>query len=137
MDALMDTHTLVWFAWDMPELPTVVKDTLEDPNTVTQVSIASFWEIGIKASLGKWELPGDVLALQTLVEAQGIEIVPITISAIHLITRMEHHHKDPFDRIIAATALVSGYTLFSNDVIFDRYGVARQWDLKWDLSNQS
>jgi PIN domain nuclease of toxin-antitoxin system len=125
---LMDTHTLVWFAWDMPELPVRVKALLEDPETLPQVSIASFWEIGIKAGLGKWDLPGDVLALQALVEAQGIEIVPITVSAIHLITHMEHHHKNPFDRILAATALTSGNVVLSRDTLFDRYGVARFWD---------
>lgn len=127
MDALLNTHTLVWFAWDMPELPASVKAVIEDQATVSQVSIASFWEIGIKASLGKWDLPGGVLALQALVEAQGIEIVPITVPAIHLITALEHHHKDPFDRIIAATALTSGCTLLSSDAIFDLYGVARRW----------
>jgi len=128
MDVLMDTHTLVWFAWDMPELPAGVKGVLEDPETINQVSIASFWEIGIKASIGKWNLPADLLALQALVEAQGIEIVPITIPAIDLITRLEHHHKDPFDRIIAATALTSGCTLLSHDAIFDLYGVPRRWE---------
>ena len=127
MDALMDTHTLVWFAWDLPELPVRVKDILEEPETACKVSVASFWEIGLKVSLGKWELPGDVIALQRLVEAQGIEIVPISISAIHLITRMENHHKDPFDRIIAATALTFGCTLFSHDAIFEQYGVMRYW----------
>lgn len=127
-NALMDTHTLVWFAWNMPELPLNAKSTLEDPQNIAQVSIASFWEIGIKSSLDKWDLPGDVLALQALVEAQGIEIVPITVPAIHLMTRMEHHHKDPFDRIIAATALTLGSLLFSNDVVFDLYGVPRRWD---------
>ncbi len=127
MDVLMDTHTLVWFAWDMPELPAGVKGVLEDPETINQVSIASFWEIGIKVSIGKWNLPADLLALQALVEAQGIETVPITIPAIDLITRLEHHHKDPFDRIIAATALTSGCTLLSSDAIFDLYGVPRRW----------
>lgn len=127
MAALMDTHSLVWFAWDLPELPSAVKAALEDPATVSGVSIASFWEIGIKASLGKWNLPGDILALQTVVESQGIEILPITISAIHLLTGMAHHHKDPFDRLIAATALTRGDTLFSADAIFDFYGVVRQW----------
>ena len=127
MDALMDTHTLVWFAWDMPELPARTRAVLEDPETVSRVSVASFWEIGIKVSIGKWELPGDILALESLAQAQGIEIVPITLQAVHLITRMEHHHKDPFDRMIAATALVSGNILLSNDAVFDRYGVTRQW----------
>ena len=127
MAALLDTHTLVWFAWDLPELPIPVKALLEDPETLKRVSIASFWEIGIKAGLGKWDLPGDVLALQAAVEAQGIEIVPITVPAIHLLTRMPPHHKDPFDRILAATALTLGDTFLSADPIFDLYGVARRW----------
>jgi PIN domain nuclease of toxin-antitoxin system len=128
VEALLDTHTLVWLAWDMPELPQSAKSTLEASQTIVKVSIASFWEIGIKIALGKWNLPGDVLALQTLVEAQGIEIVPIAVTAIHLMTHMEYHHKDPFDRIIAATALTSGSVLFSSDTVFDLYGVARRWD---------
>ena len=127
MSALLDTHTLVWFAWDLPELPSSIKADLEDPTARCRVSIASFWEIGIKSSLGKWNLPGDVLALQSVVEAQGIEIVPITVQAIHLLTQMQPHHKDPFDRLIAATALTRGDTLFSADTIFDLYGVTRRW----------
>ena len=127
MNALLDTHTLVWFAWDKPELPASVRATLERPDATNQVSIASFWEIGIKQGINKWDLPADVLALQALVESQGIEIIPITVASIYLITQMDHHHKDPFDRIIAATALTSGCTLFSCDSIFDRYGVTRRW----------
>ena len=127
MNALMDTHTLVWFAWDLPQLPGTVRDVLEDSDTRSSVSVASFWEIGIKASLGKWNLPGDVLALAALVESQGVEIVPISLAAIHLITGLEQHHEDPFDRLIAATALTSGATLISRDAIFDQYGVARRW----------
>ena len=111
----------------MPELPASVKSVLEGSEAVNQVSVASFWEIGIKVGIGKWNLPGDLLALQALVEAQGIEIVPISIPAIQMITRMANHHKDPFDRIIAATALTSGCTLVSGDAIFDLYGVPRQW----------
>ena len=128
VEALLDTHTLAWFAWDFPELPASIKNVLQSPQTNLRVSIASFWEIGIKIALGKWNLPGDVLALQKLTEAQGIEIVPITVTAIHLMTRMEHHHKDPFDRIIAATVLTAGSLLFSNDAVFDLYGVPRRWD---------
>ncbi len=128
MTAFMDTHTLFWFAADLPQLPVTVKTALEDPQTPKQVSIASFWEIGIKISLGKWNVPGGVLALQTQVEAQGIEILPITVQAIHLIIQMEQHHKDPFDRIIAATALTTGSTLVSADKIFDLYGIPRLWD---------
>ncbi len=128
MAALMDTHTLVWFAADLPRLPATVKMALQDPQTLKQVSIASFWEIGIKINLGKWDLPGGVLALQSQTEAQGIEILPITVQAIYLITQMEAHHKDPFDRIIAATALTTGSTLVSADTIFDLYGVPRLWE---------
>ena len=128
VEALLDTHTLAWFAWDFPELPASIKNILQSPQTNLRVSIASFWEMGIKIALGKWNLPGDVLALQTLAEAQGIQIIPISVAAVHLIIQMPMHHKDPFDRIIAATALTSGSVLFSSDAIFDLYGVPRRWE---------
>ena len=57
----------------------------------------------------------------------SIAILPITSRTIHMMTQMPHHHKDPFDRIIAATALVEGIPLLSVDSIFDRYGVPRIW----------
>lgn len=127
MDSLLDTHTLLWFVNDAPQLPFGVRDAIINPGNAVSVSIASFWEIGIKSGLGKLPLPGSITSLEGIVQAQNIEIIPITVPTIHQMMQMPMHHKDPFDRLIAATALTFGLTLLSADTAFDRYGVPRVW----------
>ena len=127
MDSLLDTHTLLWFVNDAPQMPSDVRDAIVDPGNAVSVSIASFWEIGIKSSLGKLPLSGSILSLEAIAQAQDIGILPITVSAIHQMMQFPLHHKDPFDRLIAATALTFGLTLLSADTAFDLYGVPRVW----------
>ena len=127
MQNIIDTHTFLWFVKGSEELPAHVRDLIEDPANTTQISIASFWEIGIKASTGKLSLPASLLSLEAIAESQSIEILPITVAAISLIQQFPFHHKDPFDRIIAATTLTTGGILLSADTIFDAYGVPRTW----------
>ena len=127
MQNIIDTHTFLWFVKGSQELPAQIRNLIEDPENTTQISIASFWEIGIKAGTGKLQLPTSLLALEAIAASQSIEILPITVAAISLIQQFPLHHKDPFDRIIAATALTTGSILLSADSIFDAYGVPRTW----------
>ena len=127
MQHVIDTHTFLWFEDGSEKLPAFVRDLIKDPENITQISIASFWEMGIKASTGKLPLPTSLVGLKAIAESQFIEILPITVEAISLIQEMPFHHRDPFDRIIAATALVTGSILLSADTIFDTYGVPRTW----------
>ena len=127
MQHIIDTHTFLWFADGSERLPTSVRELIIDPANTTQISIASFWEIGIKASTGKLTLSTSLLGLVAVAENESIEILPISVQAISLIQQFPFHHKDPFDRIIAATALVTGSILLSADTIFDAYSVPRTW----------
>ena len=127
MQNIIDTHTFLWFVKGSEELPAHIRNLIEDPANTTQISIASFWEIGIKASTGKIPLPASLLGLEIIAESQFIEILPITVAAISLIQQFPFHHKDPFDRIIAATTHTTGGILLSADTIFDAYGVPRTW----------
>lgn len=127
MQHIIDTHTFLWFSKGSVELPVYIQDLIIDPANITQISIASFWEIGIKASTKKLPLTMTLLGLEAFAKSQSIEIVPITVQAISLIEKMPFHHRDPFDRIIAATALVTGSVLLSADAMFDAYGVPRTW----------
>ncbi len=127
MQNLIDTHTFLWFVRGAGELPVLVRDLIVNPENTTQISIASFWEIGIKAGIGKLPLTTSLLDLQAFAESQSIEILPITVQEITLIQQFPFHHRDPFDRIIAATALVTGSILLSADTVFDAYGVPRTW----------
>ena len=127
MTYLIDTHTFLWFVDGTDDLPPSVRGLIENPANGIHISIASFWEIGIKASIGKLPLKTSLLGLEAIATGQSIEILPITVQAIHTAQYLPYYHKDPFDRIIAATALTTGALLLSVDAIFDAYQVPRQW----------
>ena len=127
MKYIIDTHTFLWFADGASELPSFIRVLIENPINDIHMSIASFWEIGIKASIGKLPLANSLLGLEAIAGNQAIEILPITVQAIQVVQHLPHHHKDPFDRIIAATTLTMGDMLLSADTIFDAYSVPRLW----------
>jgi len=131
---LIDTHTFLWFGTDDIQLPQRVRSIIEDADNDISISVASLWEIGIKNSLGKLPLPNGILGLEREANDLAIGILPITATAINQITLMPLHHKDPFDRIIAATALTQSHILLSADTIFDAYRVVRVWDSRGDKS---
>ena len=127
MPHIIDTHTFLWFVKGSEKLPPLIRELIENPAETTQISIASFWEIGIKAGLGKLPPTAGLLELEAIAARQPIEILPITVQAIFAVQQMPQYHKDPFDRIIAATVLTTGGVLLSADTIFDAYGVPRIW----------
>ena len=127
MPHIIDTHTFLWFVKGSENLPLLVRELIENPAETTQISITSFWEIGIKAGLGKLPLTAGLLELEAIAARQPIKILPITVQAIFAVQQMPQYHKDPFDRIIAATVLMTGGVLLSADAIFDAYGVPRTW----------
>ena len=92
------------------------------------MSVASLWEIAIKVSIDKLELsePFETLISEQLAE-NGIELLDISVEHTALIVSMPFHHRDPFDRLIAAQAKIEQLTLISVDEIFDLYGVERLW----------
>ncbi|HEX4488134.1 MAG TPA: type II toxin-antitoxin system VapC family toxin [Terriglobales bacterium] len=136
----MDTHVLLWFLTDSPDLPSPVKRYIENTRNV-YVSDATFWEIGIKgknAKSGKairWgDLPLDSAgAISELVEAckaQGIQPRAMTTEVCCLAPFLDGAHKDPFDRMIAAQSLVpERLTLVSADEAFDQLSpdIQRYW----------
>ena len=90
--------------------------------------IASLWEIAIKVNIGKLTLdkPFDDLFPDEL-DFHGIEIVDITIDHLIQLTLLPFHHRDPFDHLIIAQALVEGLPIIGVDSAFDAYGVSREW----------
>ena|SRR5438105_4265612 len=126
MRLLLDTHAFLWFVDGSPRLPIPIRGLIEDPANHACVCISSFWEIGIKAGLGKLPLTTSLLGLEAIAASQSIEVLPITVLAIDHVQHLPYHHKDPFDRILVATAITTGSILLSADPIFDSYGVSRQ-----------
>ena len=125
---LIDTQALIWFLEDSPRLSGDARQAMTQPGVELFVSYASAWEITIKHANGKLELPGPPEAfLIDQLNHNRIRLLPISIGSIFQVGQLPAHHKDPFDRLIAAQCLRHNLTLISIDVIFDAYGVRRLW----------
>lgn len=128
MRLLLDTHALLWLIDGNPRLRRQVVDAMQADGTANFVSIASFWEIGIKTGLGKLDLGEDPLPrLLARVDDDRLQRLAIDPSHCHAVSRLPLHHRDPFDRMLVAQALVEKLTIVSADATFDAYGVARLW----------
>lgn len=128
MRLLLDTHTLLWFQAGDARLSTIAKTAIEDPANERWLSPVSLLEIALKNRLGKLPLTAPFATLYPAeLDKDDIHLLPIEAAHIEPLTRLPLHHKDPFDRLIAATALVESMTLVSKDVLFDAYSLARLW----------
>ncbi len=127
MNYLIDTHALIWFITDNEKLPRLAKQIIENQDNNCYVSIASFWEIGIKYSLGRLDLNTDLNNIFQIIEDTGFDILPITINQILKNASLEFHHQDPFDRIIISQAITENLTIISKDSQFDKYNVPLIW----------
>ena len=128
MRLLLDTHVLLWFLAGNARLSTAALAALSDPANRLWLSPISLMEIAIKVRLNKLRLtaPFGVLFPAELT-ANRIALLPIEASHAAALTTLPYHHRDPFDRLLAATAIVEGLTLVSADAVFDLYGVSRLW----------
>jgi len=128
LNLLLDTHVLLWFLNDDPQLVSTARLLIEEPAHRKFVSVATCWEIAIKVGVKKLDLgePATTFLPRELTtnhfDLLGIELVHATF-----VEALPKHHKDPFDRLLAAQALVEHIPLVSADAIFDQYGVQRLW----------
>ncbi|MBN8706044.1 MAG: type II toxin-antitoxin system VapC family toxin [Bacteroidetes bacterium] len=121
MQYLLDTHTFLWFLNGDSQLSEQARVNIENPQSFNFISIASIWEISIKLSLGKLSLD---LTLEELVKEiikNNFEILPINIDHILQLSKLENHHKDPFDRILISQALCENFEIISKDINFALY----------------
>ena len=128
MRLLLDTHGLLWFLANDAHLSRTAKTAIEDLTNERWLSPISPLEIAIKVRIGKLELPAPFgLMFPADLLANDIHVLPLEIDHIEPMTTLPLHHRDPFDRLLAATALVERLTLVSADSAFDDYGVTRLW----------
>ena len=127
MNLLIDTHAVIWFITEDDQLPVKVKKLIENPENICFVSIASLWEIGIKYALGKLDLNADLEKIFELINQSGLTILPITTTHILASTKLDFHHRDPFDRLIIAQAQSEELPLISKDKQFKSYNIKLIW----------
>lgn len=121
---LLDTHAILWLLTGDGRVPGWLRAVAADQEHGLHVSDASIWEIAIKSSLGRLDVPED---LPDHLDASGITGVPIRRSHLWKVRDLEFHHRDPFDRLLVAQALEENLTLVSRDRSLADYGVALRW----------
>ncbi len=128
MKLLLDTHALLWFILNDTQLSDNARSLMLDPANELLVSPASYWEIAIKISLGKYILGeefGEFMEQQ--ISENDLTVLPITVKHAAAVATLPFHHRDPFDRLLIAQAMTEQIPVLSRDQVFDKYPVARTW----------
>jgi len=125
---LLDTHTFLWWTTDDPQLSATALDLIADNRNTLYWSAASSWEVSIKYALGRLPLPE--IPEQFLPAELGrnrIESIPIIDAHAFQAGRLPRYHRNPFDRMLVAQAMIEGFGLITNDVHIRRYEVEAYW----------
>ena len=120
MNLSLDTHALLWWLDDSPALGQSARTAIMDDRNIVVVSAAVVWEIRIKQALGKLDIDASFLEV---IRGQGFELLSITADHAYAVGELPMHHRDPFDRLIIAQALLEGLTVVTRDPLFAKYAV--------------
>ena len=127
MKLLLDTHVLMWWLAAPERLSTDALAALSSGRALVW-SVASTWELAIKVALGRLELAAPLPQfLSKVVKDERLEVLPIHQSHALAVAELPKHHRDPFDRILVAQALVEKLHIVSSDRTLERYGVRLVW----------
>lgn len=128
MKLLLDTHTFLWWVADDAALSRRARAAIADAGNECLLSLASCWEMAIKLSLGKLTLDGKLdRFLPEQLAANGFLTLPVELAHVARVADLPFHHRDPFDRLLAAQALEEAVPIVSADTVFRHYGVTRIW----------
>ena len=128
MRLLLDTHAFIWWLAGSERLPQSARRAIVDEANEKLVSAASAWEIATKHRLGKLPSAEAVsLDVAGAIASQGFDELAITVDDAARAGSLPGLHRDPFDRMLIAQALVGNLVLVSNEPLFDQYGVRRLW----------
>ncbi len=126
MRLLLDTHIFIWYILDSRKLSPTVRALIDAQDNEILLSIASIWEMAIKHSSGKlsFGMPFEFF-IEQQVRPNGIELLNINLDHINVVASLPFHHRDPFDRLLIAQAMVEQIPILSADSVFDNYLIER------------
>jgi len=128
MKVLIDTHAFLWLLTDDARLSERARKVFLDTKHKICLSAASLWEITIKISLGKLRLKNAWMeTIQKEMKRNLILWLPIEMPHCEQLTKLPYHHRDPFDRMLIAQAMVEGMHVLTNDTDFSYYSIKRIW----------
>ena len=117
---LLDTHALVWWSSDVPQLNSLAHDEIADPRNEVFVSAITGWEIAVKRAKGRISAPDN---LEKVIEDRGFTHLPLTFQHAEQAGNLPMHHRDPFDRFLVAQAQIEGLVLVTRDARIRLYDV--------------
>jgi PIN domain nuclease of toxin-antitoxin system len=125
---LLDTHALLWWLLGDPALSPVARNAIADPGSEVFASAASAWEITTKFRIGKLPKAAVITAdIAGIIAQHGFIELPVSVRQGQLAGSLPGIHKDPFDRILVAQAILADMQIVSRDEILSAYGIARLW----------
>jgi PIN domain nuclease of toxin-antitoxin system len=124
---LLDTHSAIWFFNGDESLSQTANNIIRDLSNDVYISMTSAWELAIKIGIGKLDFAGKTAGFIRLAEKNKITLIPITTSHLTVLESLPMIHRDPFDRLLVATAIAEQMTLITADANIARYDVSQIW----------
>ncbi|WP_094584440.1 type II toxin-antitoxin system VapC family toxin [Synechococcus sp. BO 8801] len=126
MRLLLDTHTFLWAITDDPKLGPLSRELITNQASAVVLSHVSLWEIAIKHTLARGDMPLSAGEAIAWVEPSGFAFLPIDLPHLLALEQLPLHHRDPFDRLLVTQAISGPFTLLSADAAFAAYGCPLQ-----------
>jgi PIN domain nuclease of toxin-antitoxin system len=128
MRAILDTHVILWWVTNNPQLSQTVRDIIANSDSTLYLSVASSWEIIVKFNTGKLSLPEPPTQfIQSCLSVNRFENLAIDLPHVLQINTLPDHHKDPFDRILIAQAQAENIPILTVDRLIAQYPVKTIW----------
>jgi PIN domain nuclease of toxin-antitoxin system len=124
---LLDTHTVIWFLNGDDQLSDAAKDAIQNADNSCLISMASIWELQIKMNLGKLRFDDGIDGFINLAEDNGFQLLPIEVEHITETGSLAFIHRDPFDRLLIATAISESIPIVTADKNIHQYPVNYIW----------
>jgi PIN domain nuclease of toxin-antitoxin system len=121
LNLLLDTHIALWAITDSPKLSKKAREMIESPKSSVWISAATVWEIAIKHSMGRGDMPVSSQDALRYFHDSGYRFLPIEPEHAAAVEELPAHHADPFDRILVAQALVEPMRLITHDPMVAHY----------------
>ena len=125
MRVLLDTNTFLWYIRGNERLSQVALETIENPNNDVLISTVSLWEMAIKINIGKLKFDFSWSELLKKIAENDFTLLEVFPTHIEPLLNLPLHHRDPFDRLLVAQAMIEGMPILSSDEILGLYPV--QW----------
>ena len=119
MRLLLDTHLLLWWLGNTPELGKEAKRLIADSGNTIFVSTVTLWEMWLKVSVGKLRIPSDI---EARIREEGFELLPLSAAHARRVATLPWHHRDPFDRMLVSQAEEERLVLLTADSSMNAYG---------------